>query len=60
MSKVKVTREEFQEHLRKGNPSIEVMAGKDNAIGITSWNLQSGQEKTVALRLKEEFIKASV
>ncbi len=59
-SKVKVTREEFQERLRKGNPSIEVMGGKDFAIGITSWNLQPGQEKVVALRLKEEFVKASV
>jgi L-seryl-tRNA(Ser) seleniumtransferase len=59
-SKVKVTREEFQERLRKGNPSIEVMGGKDFAIGITSWNLQPGQEKIVATRLKEEFIKASV
>ena len=59
-SKVKVTREEFQELLRKGNPSIEVMGGKDFAISITSWNLQSGQENIVALRLKKEFIKASV
>ncbi|MEI6141776.1 MAG: selenocysteine synthase [Mariniphaga sp.] len=59
-SKVKVTREEFQERLRKGNPSIEVMGGKDFAIGITSWNLQPGQEKIVATRLKEEFVKASV
>ena len=59
-TKIKVTREEFQERLRKGNPSIEVMGGKDFAIGITSWNLQPGQEKIVATRLKEEFIKASV
>ena len=59
-SKVKISREEFQDRLRKGNPSIEVMPGKDCAIGITSWNLQPGQEKVVALRLKEEFVKASV
>jgi len=58
-SKVKVTKEEFMDRLRKGNPSIEVMGGKDNSITITSWNLQSGQEKMVASRIKEELGKAS-
>ena len=58
-SKIKVTREEFQERLRKGEPSIEVMAGKENSIAITSWNLQPGEEKIVARRLKEELGKAS-
>jgi L-seryl-tRNA(Ser) seleniumtransferase len=57
--KVKVTKEEFMERLRKGNPSIEVMGGKDNSIVITSWNMQSGQEKIVASRIKEELGKAS-
>ena len=56
---VKVTKEEFMERLRKGNPSIEVMGGKDNSITITSWNLQPGQEKMVASRIKEELGKAS-
>ena len=59
INKVKVTKEEFQERLRKGEPSIEVMGGKDNSINITSWNLEPGQEKMVAKRLKEEFGKAS-
>jgi uncharacterized pyridoxal phosphate-dependent enzyme len=59
INKVKVTRNEFQNRLRKGEPSIEVMGGKDNSIVITSWNLQPGQEKVVARRLKEEFSKAA-
>ena len=58
-TKVKLTKEEFMELLRKGNPSIEVMGGKDNSINITSWNLQPGQEKMVASRIKEELGKAS-
>ena len=60
INKVKVSKEEFQERLRKGEPSIEVMGGKDNSITITSWNLQPGQEKIVAKRLKEELTKATV
>ena len=60
INKVKVSKEEFQERLRKGEPSIEVMGGKDNSINITSWNLQPGQEKIVAKRLKEELGNASV
>src|ERR1035437_8473101 len=60
ISKVKVSRREFVERLRKGDPSIEVMGGKDNSIVITSWNLKLGQEKIVASRLKEEFSKAAV
>lgn len=60
INKVKVTRDEFQERLRKGDPSVEVMGGKDNSIVITSWNLQPGQEKQVAGRLQEELEKASL
>jgi L-seryl-tRNA(Ser) seleniumtransferase len=59
MSRVKVTRDEFQERLRKGDPSVEVMGGKDNSIVITSWNLQPGQEKLVARRLQQELLQAS-
>jgi seryl-tRNA(Sec) selenium transferase len=59
INKMKVLREEFQERLRKGEPSVEVMGGKDNSIVITSWNLKPGQEKMVAKRLKEEFGKAA-
>jgi L-seryl-tRNA(Ser) seleniumtransferase len=59
-NKVKVSRDEFQERLRKGDPSIEVIGGKDDSIVITSWNLQSGQEKLVAIRLQEELTRASM
>lgn len=58
INKVKVTRKEFMERLRKGQPSIEVMGGKENSIVITSWNLKPGQEKIVAKRLNEELSKA--
>lgn len=58
INKVKVTRREFIERLRKGQPSIEVMGGKENSIVITSWNLKPGQEKIVAKRLNEELSKA--
>jgi seryl-tRNA(Sec) selenium transferase len=59
INKVRVSRREFMDRLRKGEPSIEVMGGKDNSIVITSWNLKPGQEKIVANRLKEEFSKAA-
>ncbi len=60
IAKVKVTKEDFMDRLRKGNPSVEVMGGKDNSINITSRNLQPGQEKMVASRVKEELGKAAV
>jgi seryl-tRNA(Sec) selenium transferase len=59
INKVKISKEEFQERLRRGEPSIEVMGGRDNSITITSWNMQPGQEKIVAKRLKEELGKAA-
>jgi len=59
INKVKITREDFMGKLRKGTPSIEVMGGKDNAITITSWNLQDGEDKIVSKRLFEEFTSAS-
>ena len=59
IKKVKVTKDEFQQRLSNGEPSIEVIGGKDNSINITSWSLQPGEEKIVAKRLKEELGKAS-
>jgi L-seryl-tRNA(Ser) seleniumtransferase len=59
INKIKVKRDDFIRKLRDGNPSVTVMGGKDEAITITSWNLQPGQEKIVAARLFEEFSKAS-
>ncbi len=59
-TKVKFNNGGLQEKLRKGDPSIEVAGGNENSINITSWNLQPGEEKIVAKRLKEELGKASV
>lgn len=60
INKVKVTRDEFQERLRMGNPSIEVRGGNDNSVVITVFMLKPGQEKIVASRIQEELIKASL
>lgn len=60
INKVKVTRDEFQERLRMGNPSIEVRGGNDNSIVITVFMLKPGQEKIVASRIQEELMKASL
>ena len=55
---VKVSRNDLQERLRKGEPSIEMMGGKDNSVTITAWMLKQGEDKIVAARLTEEFKKA--
>jgi L-seryl-tRNA(Ser) seleniumtransferase len=57
---VKLTRDEFQDRLRKGDPSIEVMGGNDESVVITVWMLKTGQEKIVAIRIFEELNKAVV
>ena len=57
---IKMTRDEFQDKLRKGNPSIEMIGGKDDSVVITVWMLKPGQEKIVATRVNEELSKASV
>lgn len=60
-SKVKITRDALAEKLRKGSPSIEVVSWeKDNSIKLTVFMLKSGQEKTVAARIKEELLLSSV
>ncbi|MCE5345603.1 MAG: aminotransferase class V-fold PLP-dependent enzyme [Bacteroidales bacterium] len=59
INRVKVSRADFQDRLRKGNPSIEVMGGKGESITITVWMLKVGQEKIVADRVSEELKKAS-
>jgi L-seryl-tRNA(Ser) seleniumtransferase len=50
---IKMTREEFQDKLRKGDPSIEVIGGKEDSVNITAWMLKPGQEKIVATRVYE-------
>ena len=54
---IKMTREEFQDKLRKGDPSIEVIGGKEDSINITAWMLKPGQEKIVATRVQEVLSK---
>ena len=58
--KLKLTSKDLQERLRKGNPSIEVVGGKENSISITAWVMKPGDEKIVARRLKEELSAAVV
>jgi len=43
---------QMREALRKGDPSIEVMGGKDN-LSITAWQLVEGEDRIVARRVKE-------
>jgi uncharacterized pyridoxal phosphate-dependent enzyme len=54
---IKLTREEFQDRLRKGDPSIEVIEGKEESINVTAWMLKPGQEKIVASRIQEVLSK---
>jgi uncharacterized pyridoxal phosphate-dependent enzyme len=54
---IKMTREEFQDKLRKGDPSIEVIGGKEESVNITAWMLKPGQEKIVASRIYEVLTK---
>jgi len=54
---IKMTRDEFQDKLRKGDPSIEVIGGKEDSVNITAWMLKPGQEKTVASRIQEVLSK---
>lgn len=52
---IKLTRNELQEKLRKGNPSIEVISTKENSISITVFMLKPKEEKIVAKRIQEEL-----
>ena len=55
---IKISPEELRKELRDGHPSIETVGGKEN-VGITTWMLDPGQERTVALRIKEILQKNS-
>ena len=58
-SKVKITPKELHKNLQDGSPSVEVMTGQD-AINITVFMLQNGEDKIVAKRVQEELAKAAV
>jgi uncharacterized pyridoxal phosphate-dependent enzyme len=55
-----LTRQQLQENLRSGNPSIEVMGSTDNSISITVFMLNPKEEKIVAKRIYEELTAARV
>lgn len=62
---IKMTGAELKERLWNGNPGIEVMGGgtmgsRNDGIELSVWQLKPGQEKTVANRVKEELLKASI
>lgn len=59
-AKVKITSNELQERLRKGNPSIEVMGGSGNDISLSVFLLKPGQEMILGTRITEELKKVSV
>ena len=50
--KIPHTPPEVRQLLRDGHPSIETVGGNDS-IGITSWQMNPGEERIVAKRLKE-------
>jgi len=58
-AKIKITNADFMERLRAGTPSIEVVANKDGGINTTVFMLRQGEEKIVARRFKEEFLKVT-
>jgi L-seryl-tRNA(Ser) seleniumtransferase len=57
---IKLTREQMQEKLRMGQPSIEVISGGDHAISMTVFMLRPKEEKIVAKRIAEELQIAKV
>lgn len=59
-SKVKIPVKDLQEKLRNGNPSIEVMRGKEDGINITVFMLKPGQDKIVGKRLQEILKEAAL
>ncbi|WP_339713781.1 aminotransferase class V-fold PLP-dependent enzyme [uncultured Kriegella sp.] len=56
-SVVKITKDEMRKRLRDGHPSIETVGGKEE-VGITTWMMEPGQERTVAQRVKEVLSNA--
>lgn len=55
--KIKLTNEELLDRLRKGSPSVEMVANKDGGCNATVFMLNAGEEKIVAKRVKEELEK---
>ncbi len=59
IGRVNISRQELQERLRMGTPSIEVMGDGDHTIKLTVFMLKDGQDKIVGNRIQEELLRAS-
>lgn len=59
-SLIKLASREMTANLRNGNPSIEAPKYVENALIISVWMMQDGEDKIVARRLAEELNKAAV
>ncbi len=59
-SQIKLESRDMTANLRNGEPSIEAPKYVENALIISVWMMQDGEEKIVARRLTEELKKASV
>jgi L-seryl-tRNA(Ser) seleniumtransferase len=57
---IKLSNREMTENLRNGDPSIEAPKYVENALIISVWMMQNGEDKIVARRLAEELNKATV
>ena len=55
--KVKITPDEVRKQLREGHPSIQTV-GDVKTVGMTTWMMVPGQERTVAKRMKEILLSA--
>jgi L-seryl-tRNA(Ser) seleniumtransferase len=58
-SKIKISTGELREKLRLGHPSIQTV-GNDEAVGITTWMLNPGEERIVATRIKQILEEAAM
>ncbi len=52
--KINITPNQFRHELRSGHPSIET-TGDNESVGITTWMMEPGQERTVSRRIREIF-----
>jgi seryl-tRNA(Sec) selenium transferase len=57
---IKLTPKEMTLNLRNGEPSIEAPKSINNAMILSVWMMQPGDEKIVARRFTEELLKARV
>lgn len=56
--KLRTTAQDFMARLRSGTPSVEVIGNADGGFNVTVFMLKQGEDKIVARRLREEFLKS--